>query len=102
MKKNNFFKQVHGVVKAIPAGKVMTYGQIAKILGTQDARKVGWALHGNKNPKIPCHRVVNREGRVALNYAFDGWKEQKRKLLAEGVAFLDEMRVDLSKCQCRN
>lgn len=100
MKKTNFFKQVHGVVKTIPAGKVMTYGQIARILGTRDGRKVGFALHANRDPNIPCHRVVNKEGKVALNYAFDGWKEQKRKLLEEGVKFIDEMRVDLDKCQC--
>lgn len=74
----------------------MTYGQVAEILGTKDARKVGWALHANKDPKTPCHRVVNKEGGVAKNYAFGGgWKEQKMRLLSEGVKFKDEMRVDL-------
>lgn len=95
---SNFFEKVYQVVRKIPKGKVMTYGQIAKILGTKDARKVGWALHGNKDPNISCHRVVNKEGRVATNYAFEGWEEQKRKLLAEGVTFVDEKHVDLSKC----
>ena len=94
---NNFFKSVWGVVSTIPSGKVATYGQIAKILGTKDARKVGWALHANSDPKIPCHRVVNKEGGVAPNFAFDGWKEQKRRLIFEGVEFIDEMRVDLNK-----
>ena len=93
--KNNFFKQVYDVVCQIPLGKVATYGQIAQILGTKDARKVGWALHGNTNPNIPCHRVVNKNGGVATNYAFDGWAEQKRKLLAEGVSFISEKEVDL-------
>ena len=77
----------------------MTYGQIAEILGTRDARRVGWALHGNTDPKIPCHRVVNKEGSVAKNYAFEGWEEQKRKLLAEGVKFKNEKCVDLEKCR---
>ena len=95
--KQRFFQQVYEIVKKIPEGKVMTYGQIAEILGTKDVRRVGWALHGNKDPNIFCHRVVNKEGSVAVNYAFEGWEEQKRKLLAEGVTFIDEKRVDLKK-----
>src|SRR3989338_8089379 len=80
-----FFERVYGIVRKIPEGKVMTYGQIAQILGTRDTRRVGWALHGNRDPKVPCHRVVNKEGSVAESYAFEGWEEQKRRLLAEGV-----------------
>ncbi|KKQ53117.1 MAG: Methylated-DNA/protein-cysteine methyltransferase [Candidatus Woesebacteria bacterium GW2011_GWB1_39_10b] len=94
---SNFFEKVYILVKRIPEGKVMTYGQIADILGTKDARKVGWSLHGNQDPKVPCHRVVNKEGKVALNYSMGDWREQKRKLLEEGVAFIDEMYVDLKK-----
>lgn len=97
MKNTNFFKEVYSIVKEIPKGKVSTYGQLAEVLGTRDARRVGWALHGNNNPNIPCHRVVNREGMVALNYAFGGWKEQKFKLMNEGVEFKDETHVDLKK-----
>ncbi len=78
----------------------MTYGQIAEILGSKDARKVGWALHSNKDPKVFCHRVVNKKGKVAANYAFEGWREQKRRLLAEGVTFTDETHVDLGKHLC--
>ena len=93
-----FFGRVYEVVKQIPEGKVMTYGQIANILGTKDAKRVGWALHANKNPKIPCHRVVNKFGAVAKNYAFGrGWKEQRMRLQAEGVKFKKEMQVDLEK-----
>ena len=97
-RKNNFFEQVYRVVRKIPGGKVVTYGQIAQALGTGDARRVGWALHGNTDPKIPCHRVVNKDGGVALNYAFDGWQEQKRRLIEEGVTFKDERYVDLELC----
>lgn len=98
MLKDNFFDRVYNVVRKIPEGKVSTYGQIAGFLGTKDARKVGWALHGNKDIKTPCHRVVTKDGRVAPNYAFGSWKEQKAKLLTEGVSFIDEMHVDLNKC----
>ena len=98
MKKDkNFFSKVYEIVKNIPSGNVMTYGQIAEILGIGDARKVGWALHGNKDSKTPCHRVVSKEGRLAPNFAFDGWREQKRRLLEERVRFKDEMHVDLEK-----
>lgn len=94
----NFFEQVYQITKQIPAGKVATYGQIARLLGTRDARRVGHALHANKDPQTPCHRVVNKEGKLAKNFAFDGWEEQKRRLEAEGVAVVGN--VDLEKYQC--
>ena len=97
MAKDNFFEKVYKEVRKIPEGEVATYGQLAGILGSKDARKVGWALHGNKDTKTPCHRVVTKDGRVAPNYAFGSWKEQKSKLVAEGVKFIDEMHVDLDK-----
>lgn len=130
MPKNNFFERVYGIVRKIPIGKVTTYGNISRILGTKDARKVGWprtelassrglrprsrralmrgkalitprivgfALHANHNLNVPCHRVVNKDGRLAPNFAFDGPEEQKRRLLAEGIEFKDEMHVDLNK-----
>ena len=95
------FDQVYQVVKRIPEGKVATYGQVAEKINSLSLRKkitprvVGFALHANKEPKIPCHRVVDRNGRLAPNYAFDGAKEQKRRLLAEGISFKDEMHLDL-------
>lgn len=92
-----FFEKVYSAVKKIPEGKVATYGQIAKEMGTKDARKVGWALHANKDPKTPCHRVVDKKGRLAPNFAFNGAKEQRLRLEKEGVEFKDEMHVDLSK-----
>ncbi|MDO8551344.1 MAG: MGMT family protein [bacterium] len=88
------FQKVYQVVKKIPAGKVMTYGLVANELKI-DARIVGWALHANKSNEVPCHRVVDRNGRLAPNFAFDGAKEQKRRLEVEGVVFKDEMYVDL-------
>jgi methylated-DNA-protein-cysteine methyltransferase-like protein len=94
-----FFEQVYAVVKKIPEGKVATYGQIASLLDTKDSRKVGWALHANSNQEVPCHRVVNKDGRLAPNFAFDGWREQKRRLLEEGIPFKGEDRVDLKKCK---
>ncbi len=91
------FEEVYKYVKTIPSGKVMTYGQVAKALGIKDTRKIGWALHANKSSDVPCHRVVNKEGRLAKNFAFDGEVEQKRRLELEGVTFIDDTYVDLKK-----
>ena len=92
------FEKVYEIVKKIPEGKVMTYGQIALRLNRIVSPKlVGWALHANKDSNIPCHRVVDRNGRLAPNFAFDGWREQRNRLLLEGVRFTDEMHVDLKK-----
>ena len=92
------FEKVYEIVKKIPEGKVMTYGQIAFQLNRIISPKlVGWALHANKNSNTPCHRVVDRNGRLAPNFAFDGWREQKNRLLTEGVGFKDETHVDLQK-----
>lgn len=91
------FEKVYQEVKKIPNGKVATYGQIAKRVGTKDSRKVGWALHANKDKKTPCHRVVNKDGRLAPNYAFGGVDEQKKTLLSEGVRFKNNDHVDLEK-----
>ena len=97
MSDKGVFVKVYKTVSMIPSGKVATYGGIAKMVGINDARKVGWALHANKNLKVPCHRVVNREGKIANNFGFNGWEEQKRRLESEGVEFIDEKHVDLKK-----
>jgi len=97
VKNLNFFQRVYGVVRKIPEGKVMTYGQIADAIGTKDARRVGQALHANPDSSdVPCHRVVNKDGRLAPGYAFGGPNEQKNRLLAEGVKFTDGNHVDMS------
>ena len=102
----NFFDRVYAVVKRIPKGKVMTYGQIALRLrsGSSTSRInvspqfVGWALHANPDSsKTPCHRVVTKDGRLAPGYAFGGPDEQKNLLISEGVSFIDESHVDLEK-----
>lgn len=84
------FEKVYQVVRTIPAGRVMTYGQVAKIVGTTP-RVVGYALrvnpHGDPQGKhfVPCHRVVFKDGSLAKNYAFGGEREQRAKLVQEGV-----------------
>ena len=97
--KGGFFEQVYDVVKKIPVGKVTTYGEIARVLGTKDARRVGHALHSNPyEGMVPCHRVVSKLGKLAPNFAFDGETEQRSRLLAEGVVFVDASTVNMHRC----
>src|SRR3989344_7495101 len=96
MTHDSFFRQVYGLVQKVPAGKVTTYGTLAKALHTRDARRVGQALHANPDGDItPCHRVVFSDGRLAPGSAFGGPNEQMRKLQLEEVMFLSDGRVDL-------
>lgn len=95
----NTFEKIYNVVKAIPKGKVATYGQVASIAGNPRwARVVGYALHVNPTPGIiPCHRVLNRDGKVAESFAFGGGAIQRQRLEAEGIVFEADGRVDLEK-----
>ncbi len=97
--KRNVFGKIYEVVKRIPKGSVATYGQVATLCGNPRwARVVGYALHVNPQPGvIPCHRVVNREGSVAPGFAFGGEGVQRQMLENEGVRFLSDGRVDLSR-----
>lgn len=99
MKFMNTFEKIYEVVKNIPEGRVATYGQVALLAGNPRwARVVGYALHNNPDPStIPCHRVVNREGRVAPNFAFGDGIIQRRMLEAEGIVFDKNGRIDLEK-----
>ena len=83
------FERIYAVVQQIPCGKVATYGMVAQLAGNPRwARVVGYALHANPAPGvIPCHRVVNREGRLAPAFAFGGEDRQRELLAAEGVQF---------------
>ena len=96
MKRNKFSHKVYQLVRKVPQGKVITYGQIAQGLGRPQAvRVVGNILHGNPFKDVPCHRVVNKEGKLASSFAFGGIKGQRRKLLKEGVRFVDRYQVKL-------
>ncbi len=99
MQNGDTFARVYAIVRKIPKGKVTTYGQIAWLLGNPRlSRVVGYALHVNPEPGvIPCHRVVNRFGRVSSAFAFGGENRQIALLKEEGVTFRDEENVDLSR-----
>lgn len=92
---------VYDCVRAIPRGRVATYGQIALRCGSPKAsREVGYALHANPQPGIiPCHRVVNRHGYLSSGFAFGGIEAQKRLLEQEGVFVDEKYVVDLKMYQ---
>ncbi len=92
-----YAQKIYQFVSSIPAGKVVTYGQVAKLLKIGSARLVGQALHRNTDPEnIPCHRVVFSNGALAKKYAFGGEKNQRKKLIKEGISFIKN-KVDLKK-----
>ena len=91
------YEEVYSLVQKVPAGRVTTYGAIAKKLRLSP-RTVGHILHLNPDStKTPCHRVVNRDGRIAPGYAFGGLEKQREILELEGIEFKDSKHLDLQK-----
>lgn len=79
----NFVEKVKDVVRTIPKGSVMTYGEVAKRAGNEKAaRAVGKIMNQNYDPDIPCHRVV---GKTTLGGYNRGVEQKKKRLQAEGV-----------------
>ena len=91
-----FFERVYAVVRRVPKGRVISYGEIAKILGCpRAARQVGWAMRQSPDD-IPWQRVIKSDGSIAGG----GFSELRRALLREeGVPFLPDGRVDMAACQ---
>ena len=92
---NTFFERVYAIVAKIPYGKVISYGQIAWILGhPRAARQVGWAMRCCPE-QLPWQRVVKADGTIAGGM----YTDVRRGILeAEGVAFLPNGRVDMELC----
>lgn len=91
----SFNERCYSVLKKVPKGKVTTYKEIAKALGTKAYRAVGNAM--NKNPyapKVPCHRVVKSNGEVG-GFA-SGTKKKIQMLRKEGVE-IKKGKIDLNR-----
>ena len=99
-KDESFFVSVFDVVRQIPRGRVTSYGAIAAALGTKlSARMVGWAMNGSHlmRPKVPAHRVVNRQGLLTGKIHFR-YPEQMQELLEkEGIKIKDDKVQDFEK-----
>lgn len=89
-----FQADVLNIVSQIPRGKVTTYGHIAALTGwPSHSRMVGRTLrYAPEAVDLPCHRVVNKEGRTA-----PGWSRQRVLLEAEGVTFKSNGYVDMQR-----
>lgn len=91
----DYRERVFRIVRKIPRGRVMTYGQIAEILGEgYTPRTVGFVMH-SANDKTPWHRVINAQGGCSTRGLVLPHDKQQRMLEAEGVRFNDRGRCDL-------
>ena len=90
-------ERVFEIVRRIPAGHVMTYGQLAEILGEgYTARTVGFAMH-SADDTVPWHRVINAQGACSTGRVLLPVNKQQRMLEAEGVEFGARDRCDLGR-----
>ena len=97
--KPSFFRErVYEILKSVPRGKVVTYGQLALMAGRpRAAREVGWIAHSGLHG-LPWQRVVNRSGGLASGYR-DGRRGHKRDLERDGVRVREDFTVDLRHYQ---
>ena len=98
--KHSFFEDVWDVARQIPNGRVTSYGAIANYLGTKlSARMVGWAMNGAHLvlPKIPAHRVVNRQGLLTGKMHFATPTLMQELLEKEGTKISNDQVVDFEK-----
>lgn len=91
-----FDEEVYGIVRQIPPGRVLTYGQLARLAGCPNhARRAGRAMAmAPPEAGLPCHRVVRSGGKLV-----PGWAGQRELLESEGAAFRPNGCVDLRRSQ---
>ena len=93
-------ERVYEVVRQIPASRVMTYGQIALILGKgYTARTVGYVMHGADAENVPWQRVINSQGKCSTGRLTIPVNLQQELLEAEGVDFNPKGKCDLARFQ---
>lgn len=96
----SFFENVYAVVRLIPKGRVSSYGAIAAYLGSKgSSRMVGWAMnaaHGVK-PKVPAHRVVNRNGLLTGKHHFGHPDAMQLLLEKEKISVIENQIQDFEK-----
>ena len=97
---DNFFSLVYEVARQIPKGRVTSYGAIAAALGTKSsARMLGWAMNGchRVKPKVPAHRVVNRNGMLTGKHHFNPPGIMEELLKKEGVKVKNDQVLEFKK-----
>jgi methylated-DNA-protein-cysteine methyltransferase-like protein len=95
-----FTRRVKDIIGSVPRGRVVTYGQVAALAGREAAaRGVAWILHSSSEAAgLAWHRVINGRGGISLGRG-KGFEEQRKRLMAEGVAVSRSGRVDLKRFQ---
>lgn len=93
-------EKVYDLVCKIPRGKVMTYGQIAMLLGEgYTARTIGYVMHGADTDKVPWHRVINSQGGCSTGRMTIPVNLQRSLLEQEGIVFNKNDKCDLKAFQ---
>ncbi len=98
MKKESFSESCYELLEKVPKGKVTTYKEIARALGTKGYRAIGQILKRNKNPnKIPCYKVVRSDGNIG-GYcgSINKTDEKIKKLESDGIIVNNE-KIDLDR-----
>lgn len=92
-------ERVYDIVRRIPPGNVMTYGQLAVVLGDgYTARTVGYVMHGSPDD-VPWQRVINSQGKCSTGRLTIPLNLQQELLQAEGIVFNDKGKCDLREFQ---
>ena len=98
--KENLFEIIYDVVRAVPKGRVTSYGAVAAAIGAKSgARMVGYAMNAcnGVKPKVPAHRVVNRNGMLSGKHHFTPPELMQQLLEKEGIKVKDDQVVDFKK-----
>ena len=98
----SFFDRVYEVVQAVPAGRVASYGAVARAISgsSSGARTVGWALNAltpDREDCVPWWRIINAQGRISNTGRANAAVEQRARLESEGVVFGPDDRVDMER-----
>lgn len=93
---HSYRERVYEIVRRIPTGRVMTYGQLAEILGEgYTPRTVGYVMHAADEETVPWQRVINSQGACSTGRVILPPDKQQRMLEAEGIKFDARARCDL-------
>lgn len=98
--KESIYDAIYDVVRAVPRGRVTSYGAVAAAIGAASgARVVGYAMNNcaGVKPKVPAHRVVNRNGLLTGKHHFSPPEKMQQLLEKEGIKVVDDKVQDFDK-----
>lgn len=98
--KESIYDAIYDVVRTVPKGRVTTYGAVAAAIGARSgARMVGYAMNSSASakPKVPAHRVVNRNGMLTGKHHFSPPERMQQLLENEGIKVVEDTVVDFKQ-----